>query len=220
MEEIERAYIRPGGSAFKTGFRKFQPLRDGIWLAMNAVAVIAFLWWSSRTWIEPELRDVPGASGGAPLVFTLLVLWMLGPLSLLNLGWLAWSARRALRERDWTPVSIFGLIVVGRAGTLHWSGAVVLAELRRIGTVDPPSPRADDVLDQREEEPGRNAEDHHEQAAQNVIQAVAPAHMAEDVDGCRASDQPDYAKPKHHKDLDVPLHRPVVPIDEAHPGGV
>lgn len=90
---------------------RVRPLRDGVWLGLNAVVAIIFLWWTSSTWVEPELKDVPGASGGAPVVFTLVVLWVLGPMSLVNLGWLTWTARRSLRERDWTPAGIFGLIV-------------------------------------------------------------------------------------------------------------
>ena len=127
MEEIERAYRRPGGSGIKAGIAKTRPLRNGVWLGLNAVAAIIFLWWTSSTWIEPELKDVPGASGGAPVVFTLIVFWVLGPMSLLNLGWLAWTARRSLRERDWTTTGVFGLMVAG------WI-AIVLLSASKLGS--------------------------------------------------------------------------------------
>lgn len=112
----------------KVGFHlKIRPLRDGVWLGLNGGAAIIFLYLSSSTWIEPELKDVPGASGGAPVVFTLIVLWVLGPLSLLNLGWLAWTARGSFREREWTPVGIFGLM------TVCWI-AVVLFSASKLGS--------------------------------------------------------------------------------------
>lgn len=102
---------------------KIRPLRDGVWLGLNGMVAIIFLWLTSSQWIEPELKDVPGASGGGPFVFTLFVLWVVGPISLLNLGWLGWTARRSLRERDWTPVGIFGLMVVGWMAVMLFSAS-------------------------------------------------------------------------------------------------
>jgi hypothetical protein len=40
-------------------------IRKAQWLAANAVGVIAFLLSASQFWIEPELKDEPGANGGA-----------------------------------------------------------------------------------------------------------------------------------------------------------
>jgi hypothetical protein len=48
------------------------------WGLANVVGMIVFLKWSaSCCWIEPELKDVPGASGGEAFV------WALGPLPIL-----------------------------------------------------------------------------------------------------------------------------------------
>ena len=46
------------------------------------------------------------------MVFGLLVFWTLGPLTALNLAWLAVAARKSLREADWTPLWVFGAMAV------------------------------------------------------------------------------------------------------------
>lgn len=82
---------------------------DGI----NGPTGLLFLWQSSHEWIEPELADVPGASGGAPIVFGLLVIWLLGPLMILNLVWsgiVIWGGKR--KGDRVTSILLFGLMSV------------------------------------------------------------------------------------------------------------
>ena len=68
----------------------------------NLIGILVFLEWSAACcWIEPELKDVPGASGGAAFV------WGFGPFLvftafvLANLGWAAVPEIISRRERHW-----------------------------------------------------------------------------------------------------------------------
>lgn len=60
------------------------------WLGVNAIGVAAFLVAASQTWVEPEVADVPGASGGGPLVWGLEALSIFVAFVLLNLCALVW----------------------------------------------------------------------------------------------------------------------------------
>src|SRR4051812_27578442 len=46
-------------------------------LVLNGIGVITYLVFASHCWIEPELADFPGASGGAPIVWGLTALPLL-----------------------------------------------------------------------------------------------------------------------------------------------
>lgn len=77
------------------------------WVIANLFGVVTFLLWTaSCCWIEPELKDVPGASGGMAFV------WALGPLPLLavfvleDFAWAAVVERRSLPERRWKALAI------------------------------------------------------------------------------------------------------------------
>lgn len=70
-------------------------------VGVNGAIAVVFLWLSSRQWIEPEVRDIPGASGGGPVVFSLLVLWILVPLLILNPIWLGAAIWRKKRTGEW-----------------------------------------------------------------------------------------------------------------------
>jgi hypothetical protein len=62
------------------------------WLALNVIGAAAYIRVASRSWVEPELANVPEAHGGgaafvwflgaAPILFAFLVL---------NLGVVAWA---------------------------------------------------------------------------------------------------------------------------------
>jgi hypothetical protein len=45
-----------------------------MWLALNAAGIALFFALAVKTWIEPELANVPGASGGAAFVWGLSAL--------------------------------------------------------------------------------------------------------------------------------------------------
>lgn len=84
--------------------------REGVWLGINAVVGVAFFFVSSNYWIEPELKDVPGASGGGAFIFAILVLWVLAPALLcINVPWLALAVWRGLRAGDWASLPVIAL---------------------------------------------------------------------------------------------------------------
>jgi hypothetical protein len=59
------------------------------WLIFNAAALGVFLVLASRTWLEPELRGISGANGGAGVVWALTALPVLFGTFLLDLIWFA-----------------------------------------------------------------------------------------------------------------------------------
>ena len=76
-----------------------------VWyLAVNTVGAFVFLLIASRSWIEPELADVRGASGGQGLVWFLTVAPVLLLFLLLNASTLVWAGVSRSRQRHW-PLS-------------------------------------------------------------------------------------------------------------------
>lgn len=97
---------------------------DWGWIGINGLTAIAFVYFSSREWIEPELRGFPGANGGGSAVFTLLTLWFCFPLLTVNLVWLLISTRRGARAGGKTPPSrLFWLIGIGWCGLVLFSAS-------------------------------------------------------------------------------------------------
>jgi hypothetical protein len=89
----------------------------------NLTGMAIFLRWSaSCCWIEPELKDVPGASGGAAFV------WALGPLPILvafmlaDFGWAAVVEIRSSPGRRLKPLAIPLLVIVGWAVAFVFDG--------------------------------------------------------------------------------------------------
>ncbi len=70
----------------------------------NLAGIVAFLRLASVTWIEPELKDFPGASGGAAIVWGLTALPVFLAFTLANLIWSAIEIRGALKTHDWRPL--------------------------------------------------------------------------------------------------------------------
>lgn len=96
------------------------PSRVGaILLVANTVLSLAFLLMASQTWIEPELANVPGASGGAGVVWFLVAVPIAVLAAILNAGVLAWSCTVRLRSGTW-PAPWFSWFVV-----LVWVAALV-----------------------------------------------------------------------------------------------
>lgn len=67
-----------------------------LWLALNAGGIALFFALAVKTWIEPELANVPGASGGAALVWSLsaLPVFLLFIVANLVAGFRAWRGRQ------------------------------------------------------------------------------------------------------------------------------
>ena len=78
-----------------------QSTRTAWWLLANVAAAGAFLGVASFSWIEPELADYPGASGGAALVWFMTAVPVLLVSGIGNFGVLAWSALHRRRVGKW-----------------------------------------------------------------------------------------------------------------------
>jgi hypothetical protein len=93
------------------------------WCVANLLGALVFLAWSaSCCWIEPELKDVPGASGGAAFV------WALGPLPIFAafvLADLAWAIRvesKAASGRRLSALAVPLLVLIGWASVFVIDG--------------------------------------------------------------------------------------------------
>jgi hypothetical protein len=83
-----------------------------VWLAANLLVAGAFLVVASHTWIEPELAEVPGASGGAGVVWFLTAVPVFAIATLLNLGALVWCCIARLRRGAWPATWLSWLVVL------------------------------------------------------------------------------------------------------------
>jgi hypothetical protein len=83
-----------------------------------------FLAVASISWIEPKLAKVPGASGGAGIVWGLSALPVFAVCTLLNLGALAWACMARRRQGAW-PVSSLAWVSV-----FVWLAALALDNSR------------------------------------------------------------------------------------------
>jgi hypothetical protein len=83
-----------------------------LWMATNAVGIAAFLALASESWIEPELADVPGASGGQAFVWAMTALPVLVFFSIANLGWLLVALGRSLLSQSLKPAISPSLVMV------------------------------------------------------------------------------------------------------------
>ena len=83
--------------------RLSQPtISEAAWLLANVAGVITFLKLASASWIEPELSNVPGASGGAFLVWGMTALPVFAVFTLANLLWAGMGLAEGLRRQRWT----------------------------------------------------------------------------------------------------------------------
>jgi hypothetical protein len=72
------------------------------WVVANLIGMFVFLEWSAACcWIEPELKDMPGASGGAAFVWGFGPFLIFAAFMLANLGWAAMPDIIKWRERRW-----------------------------------------------------------------------------------------------------------------------
>ena len=73
-------------------------------LIINTFGVLVFLLLASRTWIEPELSGIPGASGGSAIVWGLTALPILVTFIFVNFGVATWACICRYRGDGW-PLS-------------------------------------------------------------------------------------------------------------------
>ena len=78
----------------------------GLWLVIDTIGIVAFLVLASRSWIEPELADVPGASGGDAFVWAGLVFPVLGIVALTHIAFAAVASRRLAKAKRWREPAV------------------------------------------------------------------------------------------------------------------
>lgn len=89
-------------SQIQMAAKSFTPQQRSVALvAGNVAACVVFLLLASRTWIEPELTDIPGASGGAGVVWLLTAAPVFALAALLNGAALLWAVWRRLKQAQW-----------------------------------------------------------------------------------------------------------------------
>jgi hypothetical protein len=62
--------------------------KDRWWLVANVIGAAAYVWLSSWTWLEPELRGKDVGSAGAAMVWAMSALPVLVGFALVDLVWL------------------------------------------------------------------------------------------------------------------------------------
>ena len=82
------------------------------WLIANIMGVAVFLALASRSWIEPKLKDVPGANGGAFIFWGLTALPVFAAFMLANLLWAGLGVAEGLRCRQWIGCML-ALVAIG-----------------------------------------------------------------------------------------------------------
>ena len=71
-------------------------------VTLNTIGVIAYLLFASRCWIEPELANMPGASGGAPIIWGLTALPILITFFTIDFLWVLFAYLAYLKKKKWT----------------------------------------------------------------------------------------------------------------------
>ncbi|WP_140637472.1 hypothetical protein [Methylibium rhizosphaerae] len=82
-----------------------------VWLIGNALVAAAFLFAASHTWIEPELADVPGASGGAGAVWFMTAVPIFILATVVNFAVLTWCCVMRLKRGAWPATWSSWLVV-------------------------------------------------------------------------------------------------------------
>jgi len=95
-----------------------------IWIVTNIVVAGIFLLVASNTWVEPELADVPGASGGAGVVWFVTAVPVAAVATLLNFAALVWALVVRIKHGIWPANSAAWL------GLLVWLAAIVFDNSR------------------------------------------------------------------------------------------
>jgi hypothetical protein len=87
--------------------------RDRWWLLANGLGAMAYLWLSSRTWIEPELRgENVGRAGDAVVWFGTALPVFIG-FVVANFVWFLRGARRGQRRQPMMLAAILWMAVIG-----------------------------------------------------------------------------------------------------------
>ena len=94
--------------------------RSAWWIAGNIVAILLYLYLSSRTWLEPEFRGEDVATGGDAVVWALSALPVFVVAVVANLAVVVWGAVYRRRHGQWPFTSRSWAIVAA------WFAAYVI----------------------------------------------------------------------------------------------
>jgi len=87
--------------------------RDRWWLAANVLGAMAYLWLSSGTWIEPELRGEDVAWSGDAVVWFTTALPVLVAFIVVDCVWFTLRVRRRQRLQPMLLAAFLWVIVLG-----------------------------------------------------------------------------------------------------------
>lgn len=88
------------------------------WLLANLIVATAYLGAASMSWVEPQLADFPGASGGSAFIWFLSAVPIFVIATLSNLGVLMWSFVVRLSRGTWPVMWVSWFIVLIWIATL------------------------------------------------------------------------------------------------------
>ena len=87
--------------------------KDKWWLVANAFGAMAYLWLSSRTWIEPELRGEDVGRAGAAVVWFDTALPVFIGFVIADFVWFLRGTRRGQSRRPMMLAAILWVVVIG-----------------------------------------------------------------------------------------------------------
>ena len=76
------------------------------WLIANAAGIALFLYLASKTWIEPELKGLQVATGGAAVVWAFSALPVMLLFLLVDLVWFGRASYRAVKYNAIAPLAV------------------------------------------------------------------------------------------------------------------
>jgi len=90
---------------------------------LNVIGVIVFLHFATQEWIEPELADVPGASGGDAMAWGVTALPTLLAFIVIDVMWVIYECVVYLTRKMWR-LGLYFLAIPLAVVPLMWAIAV------------------------------------------------------------------------------------------------
>jgi len=91
--------------------------------ALNLVGVIVYLEFATQGWVEPEVADIPGASGGGAIMWGLTAMPTLLAFIAIDVLWLIFEIVVYLTRKTWRLGLVF-LIIPALVVPAMWAIAV------------------------------------------------------------------------------------------------
>jgi len=88
------------------------------WLIANAIGAAAYVWLSSLTWLEPDLRGEDVARAGDAMVWSMTALPLLVGFVLADLVWLISRVRTGQSCQPMLLVALLWAVIIGICRTL------------------------------------------------------------------------------------------------------